>query len=389
MTGTSPTPLRVGYSTATAESVGNFLASRYALPSPVECSLLRRGFNDSFEVLDANGQRYVLRLSCRRTRGEADVASETEFLTYLDSVGVPIAAPVPAQDGALFTCGLLPEGRRPVVLFRHIGGRSPKPGAFTDARAQGVTLARIHAVAENYAGGKLAHYRLDLDHLLHRPVAAVMAIKPLATKTQEYLSELASRLAASVAAAGNLSWTLCHGDCHGGNARIAEDGPRAGQAIFFDFDDGGPGYLAYDLAVYLWANAFLQRELAMWHAFIDGYRSIRSIPATDFDALHLFVPIRHIWLMGEYAGRIAEWGSEAVPVEWLAKQVDLLQAWEDEKLSPGLCKSLPCCRSECVLRCRPPPSRSLSYNQLAASPSSQMNIPTLGSCPVRQPAHVH
>lgn len=389
MTGTSPTPLRVGYSTATAESVGNFLASRYALPSPVECSLLRRGFNDSFEVLDANGQRYVLRLSCRRTRGEADVASETEFLTYLDSVGVPIAAPVPAQDGALFTCGLLPEGRRPVVLFRHIGGRSPKPGASTDARAQGVTLARIHAAAENYAGGKLAHYRLDLDHLLHRPVAAVMAIKPLATKTQEYLSELASRLAASVAAAGNLSWTLCHGDCHGGNARIAEDGPRAGQAIFFDFDDGGPGYLAYDLAVYLWANAFLQRELAMWHAFIDGYRSIRSIPATDFDALHLFVPIRHIWLMGEYAGRIAEWGSEAVPVEWLAKQVDLLQAWEDEKLSPDSCKSLPCCRSECVLRCRPPPSRSLSYNQLAASPSSRMNIPTLGSCPVRQPAHVH
>jgi Ser/Thr protein kinase RdoA (MazF antagonist) len=159
--------------------VGDFLATRYALPSPVECSLLRRGFNDSFEVLDANGQRYVLRMSCRRTRGEADVASETEFLTYLDSVGVPVAVPVPAQDGSLFTCGLLPEGRRPVVLFRHIGGRRPKPGASTDARAQGVTLARIHSAAENYAGGKVAHYRLDLDHLLHRQVAAVMGIKPL------------------------------------------------------------------------------------------------------------------------------------------------------------------------------------------------------------------
>ena len=105
----------------------------------------------------------------------------------------------------------------------------------------------------------------------------------------------------------------------------------------FDFDDGGPGYLAYDLAVYLWANAFLQRErVAMWHAFIDGYRSIRSITAPTSMHCIYFVPIRHIWLMGEYAGRIAEWGSEAVPVEWLAKQVDLLQAWEDEKLSPGL-----------------------------------------------------
>jgi hypothetical protein len=62
MTGRSPTPLRVGYSTATAESVGSFLVSRYALSGPVECSPLRRGFNDSFEVLDANGQRYVLRL---------------------------------------------------------------------------------------------------------------------------------------------------------------------------------------------------------------------------------------------------------------------------------------------------------------------------------------
>ena len=199
MTGRSPTSLRVSYSTAAADSVGDFLATRYALPSPVECSLLRRGFNDSFEVLDANGQRYVLRLSCRRTRGEADVASETAFLTYWISSFSRLLPPVPAQDGALFTCGLLPEGRRPVVLFRHIGGRSPKPGASNDARAQGVTLARIHAAAENYAGGKVAHYRLDLDHLLHRQLAAVMGIKALATKTQEYLRELASRLLASVA----------------------------------------------------------------------------------------------------------------------------------------------------------------------------------------------
>ena len=87
-----------------------------------------------------------------------------------------------------------------MVLFRHIGGRSPKPGASTDARAQGVTLARIHAAAENYAGEKVPHYRLDLDHLLHRQLAAVVGIKALAAKTREYLSELALRLAVSVAA---------------------------------------------------------------------------------------------------------------------------------------------------------------------------------------------
>ena len=126
MTGTATTRLTAGYSTATAESVSNFLATQYALQSPIECTLLRRGFNDSFEALAADGQRYVLRLSCRRLRGEADVASETDFLAYLDAVGVPVAAPVPARDGALFTSALLPEGSRPAVLFRLIEGRSPK-----------------------------------------------------------------------------------------------------------------------------------------------------------------------------------------------------------------------------------------------------------------------
>lgn len=337
MTGSFNAPLRAIYSTATAESVGSLLALRYELPGPVDCTLLHRGFNDSFEVRAADGQRYVLRLSCQRFRGEADVAAETEFLTYLDKVGVPVAVPVQTRDGALFTHALLPEGKRPAVLFRYVEGRRPEAGVSTDARANGITLARIHAAAEDYAGGQACRYRLDLDHLLHRKVAAVLDVKALGTETRERLTALAARLSASVAAAGDLRWTFCHGDCHGNNARIATEGPLAGQAIFFDFDDGGPGYLAYDLAVYLWASVFFERQrFAMWHAFIDGYRSVRAIMPTDFEAAHLFVPIRHVWLMGEYAGRIAEWGSDAAPTEWLAKQVDVLEAWENERLSAGL-----------------------------------------------------
>ena len=135
----------------------------------------------------------------------------------------------------------------------------------------------------------------ELDFLLHRQLAAVLEVRTLAADTRKRLTGLASRLAASVGAIDDLTWTFCHGDCHGSNARIPTDGPRAGQAIFFDFDDGGPGYLAYDLAVYLWASVFFKRQrFAMWHAFIDGYRSIRSITPTDFDAVRLFVPIRHV-----------------------------------------------------------------------------------------------
>ena len=327
--------LGVTYATATADTVAAFVAAHYDLQGPVECVLLQRGFNDSFAIRTQDQTGFVLRMSGRRKRGDADVAAETRFLAYLDSVGVLVSAAVADRTGSLFCEAVMPEGRRPVVLFRHAEGRAPDLDAPEDARAQGVTLARLHDAAERFPGREAGRYRLDLDHLLHRPLANVLALQDIKDETRRYFSELASRLDASVRARPELSWTRCHGDCHGVNARIITKGPNAGQARFFDFDDGGFGYLAYDLAVHLWAQvSFHRRRHAMWLAFIDGYRSVHPIAKADFDAVALFVPIRHIWLMGEYAGRVAEWGTETMT--WLGQQEQFLRAWEVEKLSPGL-----------------------------------------------------
>jgi Ser/Thr protein kinase RdoA (MazF antagonist) len=335
MTGSRAELLRVTYSTAAADAVAAFVGARYDLPGPLECILLRRGFNDCFAIGAPDEARYVFRISGRRRRGDADVDTETKFLAYLESLGVTVATAVPTRDGPLFCEIPLSEGARPAVLFHYAEGRPPKGDAPEDARAQGMTLARIHAAAEDFPTREAGRYRLDLDHLLHRQVAAVTELKEVTDETRRFLSELSTRLDASVNALQDLSWTRCHGDCHGGNARIISDGPGAGQARFFDFDDGGYGYLAYDLAVNLWAQvSFGRRGHAMWLAFIDGYRSVRPIAQEDFDAIALFVPIRHIWLMGEYAGRVAEWGTESMV--WLGQQEKFLQTWEAEKLSPSL-----------------------------------------------------
>jgi Ser/Thr protein kinase RdoA (MazF antagonist) len=143
--------LPVMYSTPRADAVARHVASRYALPGPLDCSLLHRGFNDSFEVRSNDGQRAVLRLSSWRARGEADVASETAFVAYLDQAGIPVAAPVPATNGTLFGAAQLPEGRRPAVLFRYAEGRTPLWDSTADARANGVTLARIHRAANCFS----------------------------------------------------------------------------------------------------------------------------------------------------------------------------------------------------------------------------------------------
>ena len=329
--------LRVAYSTADAQAAADFAGAQYDLPGPLECSLVNRGFNDTFAVHAPSHGRFLLRLSGKRRRGPADVEGETAFLAHLDAAGVPVAAALPTRDGALFTAAALPEGPRPAVLFRHAEGRAPQLDAPEDARVQGVTLARIHDAADSFPGREAGRYRLDLDHLLHRQIAAVSELDALAGEAREALAGLASRLAARVAALDGLGWTRCHGDCHGLNARIATAGPQTGEATFFDFDDGGFGFLAYDLAVHLWAQvSFGRQRIAMWHAFIDGYRSVRPIAPADFDAVHLFVPIRHIWLMGEMAGRLDEWGSEGMSTAWLDRQVEFLRSWEAKKLSDHL-----------------------------------------------------
>jgi len=56
----------------------------------------------------------------------------------------------------------------------------------------------------------------------------------------------------------------------------------------------------------------------------------------DFEAVHLFVPIRHMWLVGEYASRIDEWGRQAVPADWIAAQLDFMLSWEEKNPAPGL-----------------------------------------------------
>ncbi|CAN7234646.1 phosphotransferase [Rhizobium leguminosarum] len=314
------------YSTPQIAAIEQFIDQHYPPAGPVSCRMLQRGLNDVYLAVASNGERYVFRLSHRRARGPADVKTETAFLAHLSQSGVPVAAPIPTREGSLFLQGDAPEGVRQAVLFRAIEGRKPDAADAGDARANGKTLALLHNAAETFQPDG-ALYRLDLEHLLHRPLARICDSGVVEdAEVRNDLEAIAARTTQAIEAFANLTWTYCHGDCHGFNARIND----AGEAVFFDFDDGGPGYLAYDLSVFLWAQtSFGRKSTAMWDAFVDAYRAVRPITPDDFEAAHRFVIVRHIWLMGEYASRAQEWGSEAVG--WIAREANFLRRWETER----------------------------------------------------------
>lgn len=336
VSGTSPPFLtEVMHSTPDPATVAALVGECYDVGRISECHLLRRGFNDVYEVKTEKTGRFVLRLSGSRLRRRSDVEYETSFLEHLDRSGVPVAAPIQTTTGWLWASVIAPEGERTAVLFRYVPGRAAQRGSKPDAAAQGETLARIHLAGRTFqAPGKPPP--LDEYCLLVQPTKAVRSLPFVDHGTAAAVEELVSRLIERLhEARGSLAWGHCHGDCHGLNARITETGPLRRLATFFDFDDGGPGWLAYDLAVYLWNKALNPETLDLWPSFLEGYRSVHALSDADLDAILLYVPIRHVWLVGQYADKIREWGTEAVPPTWFKSQLDFITRWEERHLSPG------------------------------------------------------
>ena len=329
------TPLTIVASTIAARSIAMAVEALYPFGPVSDCFLARSNVNHVYTLVRAGGRRCIARLSLLRSRGVANAAFEAGLLVHLKSAGVKVSAPLATRTGAFATLLDAPEGPRTLMLFEFLPGATPDE-ALDDHTLMGAELARIHLAARDYAGPQ-SLYTLDLQHLLWRPLAHLMTAPTMDDALHTDMTALAQRLAARIAGMTGLTQTICHGDCHGFNTFIAdENGQRS--AAFFDFDDAGPGFLAYDLATRLWNlqqtgpasidGGVDEKKHAKWRSFIAGYRAVAPIAEADFAAIAAFVSVRHMWYLGENAGGIALWGAQAMPHAWLQRQMTYLTAWE-------------------------------------------------------------
>lgn len=327
------------YSTISAAPIAAVLDQRYAIGPVARCRLIHRGFNNSYEFNGADGQSYIARLSNRRFRGPANIAYETALLTHLLRSGIVVGVPIADREGGFWRMQDAAEGPRELAVFKRVHGRGlleavrrrgeATEQTLTDVRALGASLARIHRAGDIF-DGPASLYRLDRPHLLDRPLAQIALAfdGELAEEASAVVSNLGARLDDCTA---ELSIGHCHGDNHAGNTLIGDsDGALA--PAWFDFDDGGPGFLAYDLATFLWSlllrtpSGEMKEEIApLWHAFIAGYRSVRPIPQADIDAVGVLVGARHVWIMGNFANRLSH---TPIPADWFRQGFALVRKWD-------------------------------------------------------------
>jgi Ser/Thr protein kinase RdoA (MazF antagonist) len=138
------------------------------------------------------------------------------------------------------------------VAYGHSGTdtwANPKhPLSPSSAEALGRALARMHSAADDFTS---IHRRspLDLDHLIQEPLRRAQSFVAHRPDEWTYLVRLGETLSERIAAlaSAGLDWGPCHGDATERNAHLADDGA----ATLYDFDSGGPGWRAYDLATFL------------------------------------------------------------------------------------------------------------------------------------------
>jgi Ser/Thr protein kinase RdoA (MazF antagonist) len=186
------------------------------------------------------------------------------------------------------------EGSRQALLLTYAEGESLVSDE-ADSLTYGRAAAQLHDALDDFSSQHV-RFCIDLDHLLDTPLRAILPILEnlpaertdllnIVQKLKEHMSNLSIE---------KLEWGACHGDLHGFNAHITKDR----QVISFDFDCGGPGWRAYDIAVFCWRRALLQQDEKLWEAFLRGYTQHRAIGPLDIAAVPLFVALRQIWLIG-------------------------------------------------------------------------------------------
>lgn len=327
----------IAQTTPTSNAVASAVSQNYAFGEVLECELLRRGFNHVYGLRFIDGRHAVARLCAERPRGAPNIEYEAALLRHLKSAGAHVAASLPTQDGTVAASMALPEGVRTLMLFEHLDG-DPPGESLPDIEATGRGLALLHKAGESYDGPS-SRYMLEVPYLLHASLDRLCTAPTMDDALRAEFSSIARRLDERITAASGLTRVNCHGDCHGSN-NFMTDGPEGTRiASFFDFDDAGPGWLAYELAVYLWA--MLPRTVGAgldapstkrWLGYIAGYRDVRPIEVADFAAIAPFIAVRHFWLLAEYAGRIDVWGTQALPQATLRKCVQLLTEWESMEI---------------------------------------------------------
>lgn len=306
------------------------LLPEYGLRQIAAADYFSGGFNDTYRFRTQDGQVYYLRLYRQRWRSLSDIRYEIDLLLHLQAKGILAMQPVARLDGEFYSTLECAEGRRYALLSKELPGSevSYEAAPAEMARRYAQAVAALHQALDDFTS-PYQRVALDLEHLLDQPLRLTTPFLAHRPDDVQFLQQLVAFIRANLERLGldRLAWGPCHGDLQGYHAKVAPDGSLA----FYDFDCGGPGFRAYDLAVFRWVTRLQERESLAWPAYLESYLAKHPLAEVDLQALPYFTACRYTWHLGVHAENSYDWGVSFLNDEYYdTKLAQLRQLAQDE-----------------------------------------------------------
>jgi Ser/Thr protein kinase RdoA (MazF antagonist) len=294
-----------------ADALADLIAADYNLAGPVRCQMfskmVRTQDNDHYLVTTGEGQKLVVRvyqLGSRLERRESDYLYEVDWLNFLHNAGLRVSYPIPRADGRLLGSLNAPEGVRYYALFSLASGRPMSLENEEQLFVLGREMARIHLASNEYKGA-YKRQPMNLEFLVDKPIERIKQywdedrasdLEIMMISAEEAKEEIVDLIANEQYTPD--SWGPIGGDFHGGSVFFTDDN----QPTFFNFDWCGPGWRAYDIAVFLFnTNLIHNNATELSEAFFAGYYSQRQLSDNEHAAIAPFLTIRRIWQTGLFS----------------------------------------------------------------------------------------
>lgn len=298
--------MRAIHSLLHPDDLARLVEREYALPAPVRVRLLRRGFNDTYLITAADGERRVLRVYIRDKYwigSDSDLHFELDLLEHLASAGLGVARPYQRADGTRLGRLTAPEGERCFTLLTYADGVASydRELSASDWERLGAHVARMHEEMDRF---ETAHDRYHLDEriLVERLLTSLAAYAESAKAVDDLaeLGRIGEQLTAAIRRLREIpgAYGVIHADLHRGNINVDEDG----RFVLYDFDHCGYGLRAYDLASLYRGVDAPDGDRERWDAILAGYLGVRRLSTAEIDSFPLMAACRRLWDVGDWAG---------------------------------------------------------------------------------------
>ena len=314
------------------EAIALEVLPQYGLGEYAKCEFYSGGFNHTYRVTAEDGTVYFLRAYRKNWRALADIQYELDVLNHLNKKHFPAAHPLETRDGEYYYTVNAPEGVRYIALFTLAPGPeiSYEVNPEQIAKRYGQAVAEMHNALEDFHSPH-PRFKLDLDYFTTQPLKYIEPFLLDRPEAWQYVKNFAGQLRQRLLElpANDLELGFCHGDLQGYHANVSPDGTLT----FYDFDCGGFGFRAFDLAVFLWCCRLQDAVNVRWEAFISAYKSHRSIKAVDEKAISLFVCARYLWHIGVHAQNSPDWGIDFLNIDYFKDHLERLRKAEEDYLT--------------------------------------------------------